>query len=590
MARRKTAKPKERPKAKDLAGMTQKERLRMVVAGINAEAGRDVVRVASDASSSYLLRRPTGIISLDLGLAGGFPAAAPTVLTGPDGAGKDYLLWRTCAEAQRIYGDDFACAIYLTEFKADKLFMKDVCGFHVGMTPEEIEELDEARQKAGLPALTDEQREYYAFEIGSPYIIDGVIAEQGFDSILTFVESNTCQIAAVNSIGFLQTAAKEKKEKLEEFAQQANEAMLMTKFMPKLANILNAGGPDGERNETAIILVNQVRSKDEKPRGKPGVPIPERKKYRSAVQAWALKHGKAIELMLHKGKPIWDEEMGIYVGKESFWELTKGKLGTHEGIKGSYNFFFDGGADIVGGSRQRLPRQRPLHQARGLVRVPAPRLRIQEAGRGRCASTPDGESGDPGPSARRVPARRRSGLPAPLMARSTKSRKRDSRREEAKTAKKLGGRLTFNSGTDYEKGDGRVFGQFRIENKITDNESYRLEGEEFSFLWRQAMMAGEEPLFVIRVPVPGVSTLKTRLVAITQWYAESLGIDCTDVPVLNRGGEAGAKGYALSTKRWMKHGEAQGFLRLVLREHSGVRKNIVVMRWERFCELTGYNE
>lgn len=176
------------------------------------------------------------------------------------------------------------------------------------------------------------------------------------------------------------------------------------------------------------------------------------------------------------------------------------------------------------------------------------------------------------------------------MARSAKSRKRDSRREEAKTANRLDGRLTFNSGTGSEKGDGRVFGKFRIENKITDTESYRLEGEEFSYIWRQAKMAGEEPIFAVRVPVPGVSTLKTRLVAITQWFAEDLGIDCKDAPILSRGGNDGAKGYALSTKRWMKHGEKQGFMRLVLREHSGVRKNIVVMRWERFCELTGYTE
>lgn len=342
-SKKKTTKTK-----KKMAGMSAQERLRTVVAGINADAKRSVVRVASDSSSSYLLRRPTGIISLDLGLAGGFPASAPTVLTGPDGAGKDYLLWRTCAEVQRIYGDDFACVIYFTEFKPDKLFMKDICGFQIGMTPDELEELDLARIQAGLDPLSEEEREHYEHEIGSPYVIDGVIAEKGFDAVLSFVESNTCQIAAVNSIGFLQTAAKEEKESLEEFAQQRNEAILMSKFMPKLANILNAGGPDGERNETAIILVNQVRSKDQQPKSRKGIPVPDRKKYRSAVQAWALKHGKAIELMLHKGKAIWDDDIGEVIGKESFWEITKGKLGTHEGIRGSYNFYFDGGADIVG--------------------------------------------------------------------------------------------------------------------------------------------------------------------------------------------------------------------------------------------------
>lgn len=176
------------------------------------------------------------------------------------------------------------------------------------------------------------------------------------------------------------------------------------------------------------------------------------------------------------------------------------------------------------------------------------------------------------------------------MARSTKSRKRDSRREEAKTAGRLDGRLTFNSGTGSEKGDGRVFGKYRIENKITDSESYRLEGEEFDYLWRQAVGAGEKPIFAVRLPVPGVPSLLTRLVAITLNFAEEIGIGARGAPALNRGGYDGAKGYALSTSRWMKHGEKQGFLLLVLRNHAGKRREIVVMRWERFCELTGHTE
>jgi hypothetical protein len=52
----------------------------------------------SEASSSYLLRRPTGITSLDIALAGGFPGGTVSVLVGPDGVGKDFLFWTMAAD------------------------------------------------------------------------------------------------------------------------------------------------------------------------------------------------------------------------------------------------------------------------------------------------------------------------------------------------------------------------------------------------------------------------------------------------------------------------------------------------------------
>ena len=98
---------------------TAKDRAKAIDSIVNAAArkyGGGRVELSENTNSSYLLRRPTGILSLDLAMAGGWPAAAPNVLVGPDGVGKDYLLWRTMAEAQRTYGEDFCAAVYFTEF------------------------------------------------------------------------------------------------------------------------------------------------------------------------------------------------------------------------------------------------------------------------------------------------------------------------------------------------------------------------------------------------------------------------------------------------------------------------------------------
>ncbi len=350
-AKKKTpAKKRGRASAKkrEATPPSKEDRLKAIEDLLNTPGAPPVIRRASESSSSYLLRRPTGIISLDIALAGGFPASSPVMLTGPDGAGKDYLLLRMCAEVQRIYGDDFAMAIYLTEFKFDKPFARDVCGLKVPMTDEELDEYDVARANAGMEPLTDAERERYQEQEGTVHIIEGVPADHGFDAVIRCVESNAYQIVAVNSIGFMQTLAKEKTESYEEFPQQRNEAILLSKFMPDLSLTMNKSTTFGERNETTVVLIDQVRSKDAAPKPRKGRPTSDRDKYRPARQVWAVKHGLSIVLEVHKGKRFYDEVEKVYIGRETPWEITKGKLGTHDGIRGSYNFFYDGGADIIG--------------------------------------------------------------------------------------------------------------------------------------------------------------------------------------------------------------------------------------------------
>lgn len=325
----------------------RRARLEAVISQINNQMKHKVVRLANETSSSYLLRRPTGITSLDIALVGGIPASAPIVIVGPDSAGKDYLLWRICAETQRIYGEDFAMAVYLTEFRPDKRYMRDYCGLKIAMSDAELDEIDLARSQQGLDPLSEEDRNRYQEQVGKIFLIYGVTAEEGFDAVIDLVSSNGCQIVAVNSIGFLQTEAKEDTESFKDFAQRSNEAILLSKFLPKLMMTLNRDLPGDERNETSLILINQVRSKDNV-RPIPGRPVMDKDKYRPAVEAHALKHGKALELMVHNGKKIYDEESQIVLGREKQWEFLKGKLGFHEGVRGNFKYFFDTGADIVG--------------------------------------------------------------------------------------------------------------------------------------------------------------------------------------------------------------------------------------------------
>ena len=331
---------------------TQKDRL-AVLSSLIDEASKDsdriLVKRANDQSVSYLLRRPTGIPSLDLALAGGFPASSTSVIAGPDGSGKDYLIWRMVAEQQRLYGDDFAMVIYQTEFPLDKKFAREFCGVQIGFTDEELDELDKARQDNGMDPLTKEARKEYKNQIGEIIVIQGGSAELAFDRIIDYAATGACQLIVVNSIGFLETEAKIAAESFQNHPQQRSEAALLKRFCTTLSNILNLGLDGGtKQNETTIMLVDQVRAKDAAAlMGRRFVQ--ERDKYRAASGAWALKHGKACELVLHKGKPLRDEKnkTGPLLGREVTWEITKGKLGTHDLKKGSYYFLFNGGADII---------------------------------------------------------------------------------------------------------------------------------------------------------------------------------------------------------------------------------------------------
>jgi RecA/RadA recombinase len=185
---------------------------------------------------------------------------------------------------------------------------------------------------------------------GDEGLIVLVSREEALDQLTDFVRTNGCQVVGVNSLGFFQTNAKDEKESLADNPQQRSEAQVITRFLTRLSNIqnqmvLNESTGMLEANETSVILVNQVRSRDQMPRTMPGRTPQEKDKYRPASEAWALKHGKVIELSLHKGTKLWDETTKKFYGKEVQWEITKGKLGLHEGPRGAFQFYYANGVD-----------------------------------------------------------------------------------------------------------------------------------------------------------------------------------------------------------------------------------------------------
>lgn len=353
----KQASPKAEPGSDDV--------IKQLINAVNKAHGGNVIRRASESSTSHTLRRPTGIPDLDLGLAGGWPAGALCVVTGPDGAGKDYIINCTIRELQKNYGDKMKVAIYSTEFPYDKRFARELCGVEVAFTDEELKEYNDARISQGHPALTPEECEQYQNQIGEILLIQGVIADHGLDIVLQVLETGAFQLIAINSLGVLETAAKENTDSLEEHAVQSSEASLLARFMPKMFMHLNRPLTNELRNETSLLAANQVRANRDMPRARPGMQVPQHMKYQAGSGSRALAHGKAIDVMLHKGAPQIDKETDppTKIGQTINWVFEKGKLGTHDGLKGSYDFFYDGGADLAGNLLATAVRHEVIKQA-----------------------------------------------------------------------------------------------------------------------------------------------------------------------------------------------------------------------------------
>jgi hypothetical protein len=79
-----------------------------------------------------------------------------------------------------------------------------------------------------------------------------------------------------------------------------------------------------------------------------------------------------------------------------------------------------------------------------------------------------------------------------------------SQQQEEKVASDLGGRTVLNSGAEKFSGGGdvRVRSELRVECKQTEKTFYVLQHSDLLKIWKQAVRAGESPVFQVRFNVP----------------------------------------------------------------------------------------
>lgn len=318
-----------------------------------------VIQRARDLETRFDLRRPCGIPRLDIACGGGLPAGGLSQIDGPEGVGKNFLLNLYFAQCQKLYGEDARMFMLCLEFPFDKWYAR-ACGVKVPLSDYEIQVEQRKRQKEDKPLLTDAEAAELQTGVGKFYILRGPEAEALLDLTVEYVKSNAFQIGAVDSWDSMLTAPEEEKD-LSEDAKVANASNVQTRWMKKIQGALTpkkvcpiceshplnhskgvwscANGdcgwkgkePKNQENETTLVGIRQVRARMSR--------TSMRQRAWQVGGAWALKHGKLIDIQLRPSDRIMLSNK--WVGKEITWELVKGKAGTHEGKSGVYRYYFN---------------------------------------------------------------------------------------------------------------------------------------------------------------------------------------------------------------------------------------------------------
>jgi RecA/RadA recombinase len=324
-AKKAPAKAKIRTKNKDVAEWLE---------DVNKDRslkGKAEVKTADKVQTPYALRRETGILGLDLlGLGGGWPAGGCVEIHGPESSGKTFLVNHTCGMIQKNYGDEARIAIFSTELRPDKGFMR-LANFCVAYSDKEIEEMELIRKSYGQPPFTKEEVLDLKLQIGDVIIISAATAESGFDVVVKGLKRGIFQLVVIDSLGALLTAAVDEGSVGD--SHYAGPSRIVTQFQNKIYPLFTMDRPDGTMLETTLIGINQMRANvgggrfDDK--NKPG------------MGAWAWKHGQLINLRLEKGRKIYSGEKKAenFVGHMVRWDTVKGKAGTHDGKIGSYGYW-----------------------------------------------------------------------------------------------------------------------------------------------------------------------------------------------------------------------------------------------------------
>ena len=303
---------------------------------INEKHKGNVVVPADEASSNSYLRRPCGIMQLDIDTGGGMPAQSFVTIGGPDNSGKSTLLYYYFAMHQRLYGEDSYIALANSEGNIDYLQARR-CGWAVPVPMAYIKAQQQEREARGVPLLTKEEIIELRRSVGTNTIVEATTMEDILDVVEDLLGTHTYGIIGIDSYEGLSPRAELALDSLDDHAQQALRANNITRFFQHYGPIKR----DPE-HFTTLMMTTQVRSNRKKAE-LPGPMAKYAKDWSDDASSWALKHWRSIHLKVYSGGKLYEgpKSNQQVVGKDVNWDVSKGKDGAHDGVKGATAYYYD---------------------------------------------------------------------------------------------------------------------------------------------------------------------------------------------------------------------------------------------------------
>jgi RecA/RadA recombinase len=326
MAEKVTKREPSSPEYKTLAD--KRRALASLVQKINESAEHTVITYADKVPDTFCLRRPCGIMQLDLDIGGGFPAGCQVKISGPEGVGKTMLLNYFYAMHQKIYGEEAFICHFFTESYPDLWFMRK-CGVAVPIPDQMIEERERERTARGLPKYTKEERLKFKQKVGEFVVAGGMPGEALLQEVLRLTKSNMFGIIGIDSITRVAPEGELSKD-LDEDSKMAAKAALKNKFFDQYHHIVTQLD---EPNYTTLLMIGQARA---------NMTAQQYERKWKPAEDWSGRHGYQISVLVYDGQNIYRKVSGknIIVGKHLCWDIEKGKAGTHDNIRGEVEQFY----------------------------------------------------------------------------------------------------------------------------------------------------------------------------------------------------------------------------------------------------------
>lgn len=278
--------------------------------------GRAVLQSGKDIAWLSAKRIRTGSLGLDIALNGGVPLGMITEMFGEESGGKTTMAMKICGTLQREMKDR-ASILWVAAEPFDKKWGNQ-CGASIPFSDKELKLLSPMDRKWAAKIK----------QVGTFALLQSKDGESALQTVVEATLTHQFQLIVVDSVAALQPAAEDEKDMDQK--SMGGLPRLMSQFLRKMASAFNMKGEQGEFNETAVVLINQIRDQV----GVYGHPEP------YSPGGRALRHAAACRVRFKRAEIHKDTTDKTAYARRTRVKVEKNKVGSPF-KEAEYDFYFD---------------------------------------------------------------------------------------------------------------------------------------------------------------------------------------------------------------------------------------------------------